>query len=77
MKMRTLLLALVLGLSSAGAQAADLQSFGRGSWSKLRAAHDGQPTVFDDVVPILAVLIDLKVRQVAGGFRRSDQVDAG
>lgn len=45
MKMRTLLLALVLGLSSAGAQAADLQSFGRGSWSKLRAAHDGQPTV--------------------------------
>ena len=42
---RSLLLALVLSLASAAAQSADLQSFGRGSWSKLRAAHDGQPTV--------------------------------
>ena len=42
---RAFILALVLALASAGAQSADLQSFGRGSWSKLRAAHDGQPTV--------------------------------
>jgi len=42
---RSFLLALTLVLVSAGAQSADLQSFGRGSWSKLRAAHDGQPTV--------------------------------
>jgi thiol-disulfide isomerase/thioredoxin len=42
---RSFLLALTLVLASAGAQSADLQSFGRGSWSKLRAAHDGQPTV--------------------------------
>ncbi len=42
---RTLLVALLLTVASAGTQAADLQSFGRGSWSKLRAAHDGQPTV--------------------------------
>jgi len=42
---RAFFLALVLVLTSAGAQSADLQSFGRGSWSKLRAAHDGQPTV--------------------------------
>lgn len=42
---RTFFLALVLSLASAAAQSADLQSFGRGSWSKLRAAHDGQPTV--------------------------------
>ena len=42
---RTLFLALVLSLASAAAQSAGLQSFGRGSWSKLRAAHDGQPTV--------------------------------
>jgi thiol-disulfide isomerase/thioredoxin len=45
MKFRPFLLALLLAVASAGAQAADLQSFGRGSWSKLRAAHDGQPTV--------------------------------
>ena len=42
---RAFFLALVLALASAGAQSADLQSFGRGSWSKLRAAHDGQPIV--------------------------------
>lgn len=42
---RTLLVTFMLALTAAGAQAADLQSFGRGSWSKLRAAHDGQPTV--------------------------------
>ncbi len=42
---RMLFLALVLSLTSAAAQSADLQSFGRGSWSQLRAAHDGQPTV--------------------------------
>lgn len=42
---RTILLALLLSLASAAAHSADLQSFGRGSWSKLRAAHDGQPTV--------------------------------
>ena len=45
MKFRPVLLALLLAVASADAQAADLQSFGRGSWSKLRAAHDGQPTV--------------------------------
>ncbi len=45
MKRRPLLLALLLAVAPAGAQAADLQSFSRGSWSKLRAAHDGQPTV--------------------------------
>lgn len=45
MTFRPLLLAFLLAVVSAGAQAADLQSFGRGSWSKLRAAHDGQPTV--------------------------------
>ena len=45
MKVRPVLLAFLLAVASAGAQAADLQSFGRGSWSKLRAAHDGQPTV--------------------------------
>ena len=42
---RTFFLTLLLVVASAGAQAADLQSFGRGSWSKLRTAHDGQPTV--------------------------------
>ncbi|TAJ97110.1 MAG: TlpA family protein disulfide reductase [Reyranella sp.] len=42
---RTFLIVLMLSLASAASQAADLQSFGRGSWSKLRAAHDGQPTV--------------------------------
>ena len=42
---RTFLLALFLMLGPVAAQSADLQSFGRGSWSKLRAAHDGQPTV--------------------------------
>jgi thiol-disulfide isomerase/thioredoxin len=42
---RAFLVALLLVVASAGAQSADLQSFGRGSWSKLRAAHDGQPTV--------------------------------
>lgn len=45
MKFRPVLLALLLAVASAGAQAADLQSFGRGSWTKLRATHDGQPTV--------------------------------
>lgn len=45
MRIRPLLLAFLLAFASAGAQAADPQSFGRGSWSKLRAAHDGQPTV--------------------------------
>lgn len=45
MKFRPFLVAFLLAVASAGAQAADLQSFGRGSWSKLRAAHDGQPTV--------------------------------
>jgi thiol-disulfide isomerase/thioredoxin len=44
-KIRCVLVALLLTVASAGAQAADLNSFGRGSWSKLRAAHDGQPTV--------------------------------
>lgn len=42
---RAFLLALVLNLASVAAHSADLQSFGRGSWSKLRAAHDGEPTV--------------------------------
>ena len=41
----TFLLVFVLSLTSVGAQSVDLQSFGRGSWSKLRAAHDGQATV--------------------------------
>lgn len=45
MKLHRLLLALLLAVAATGAEAADLQSFGRGSWSKLRAAHDGQPTV--------------------------------
>jgi len=45
MKFRPFLLAVLLAVASTAAQAADLQSFGRGSWSKLRAAHDGQPTV--------------------------------
>jgi hypothetical protein len=38
-------LALLLAFVSFGAQAADPQSFERGSWAKLRAAHAGQPTV--------------------------------
>lgn len=42
---RTLLLALFLAIASVTAQAADLLSFERGSWAKLRAAHDGKPTV--------------------------------
>lgn len=45
MKFPSVLLAFLLAIASAGALAADLQSFGRGSWSKLRAAHDGQPIV--------------------------------
>jgi thiol-disulfide isomerase/thioredoxin len=38
-------LALLLVFASFGAHAADPQSFERGSWAKLRAAHAGQPTV--------------------------------
>lgn len=40
-----LALTLMLTLASTGAQSADLQSFGRGSWSRLRTANDGKPTV--------------------------------
>ncbi|MDI1284613.1 MAG: TlpA family protein disulfide reductase [Reyranella sp.] len=39
-------LALLLAFVSFGAHAADPQSFERGSWAKLRAAHAGRPTVF-------------------------------
>lgn len=42
---RTFLIVLALSFASAAAHAADIQSFGRGSWSQLRAAHGGQPTV--------------------------------
>lgn len=42
----SLLLSLLLGVASlVTAQAADPQSFERGSWARLRAAHAGQPTV--------------------------------
>lgn len=43
---RTVALALLLALAAVpGAQAADPQPFERGSWSKLMAAHEGQPTI--------------------------------
>lgn len=43
---RTVALALLLALATVpGAQAADPQPFERGSWSKLMAAHEGQPTI--------------------------------
>jgi thiol-disulfide isomerase/thioredoxin len=38
-------LALLVVLASFGAHAADPQSFARGSWAKLSAAHAGKPTV--------------------------------
>ena len=42
----SILLALLLSLASFGAaEAADPLPFERGSWTKLRAAHAGQPTV--------------------------------
>lgn len=42
----TVALALLLALAPVpGAQAADPQPFERGSWSKLMAAHEGQPTI--------------------------------
>lgn len=42
---RTFFIAALLVLASVSAQAADPLSFQRGSWEKLRAAHDGKPTV--------------------------------
>lgn len=42
---RTLFITALLALSSVSAQAADPLSFERGSWTKLRAAHDGKPIV--------------------------------
>ena len=46
MRLASLLLALVLGLSSwSAAQASDPLPFERGSWATLRANHAGQPTV--------------------------------
>ena len=42
---RRLFLALPLALAPFGARAAGLQAFERGSWAKLRAAHDGKPVV--------------------------------
>lgn len=42
----TVLLALLLALAPlCSAHAADPQPFERGSWAKLRAAHEGQPTI--------------------------------
>ncbi len=38
-------LVLLFAFASFGAHAADPQSFERGSWAKLRAAHAGQPSV--------------------------------
>jgi thiol-disulfide isomerase/thioredoxin len=45
MRFSLLLAALLCVASFPAAEAADPQSFGRGSWAKLRAAHAGQPTV--------------------------------
>lgn len=42
---RRLFLALPLVLAPFGAHATGLQAFERGSWAKLRAAHDGKPVV--------------------------------
>lgn len=42
---RRLFLALPLALAPFGAQSDSLQPFERGSWSKLRAAHEGKPIV--------------------------------
>lgn len=42
---RRLFLALPLVLAPLSAQAAGLQPFERGSWAKLRAAHEGKPIV--------------------------------
>lgn len=42
---RTLFVSALLALAAMSAQAADPLSFERGSWAKLRAAHDGKPTV--------------------------------
>lgn len=45
MRLRSLLAALALALAAAGALAADVRPFERGSWAKLRDGHAGKPTV--------------------------------
>ena len=45
MRLFFLLAALLGAVSFAAAEAADPQSFERGTWAKLREAHAGQPTV--------------------------------
>jgi thiol-disulfide isomerase/thioredoxin len=42
---RSIILALLLGLATAGTANADPRPFERGSWARLTAAHAGQPTV--------------------------------
>lgn len=42
---RSLFAVLALALAATGALAADVRPFERGSWAKLRAAHESKPTV--------------------------------